>query len=127
MRYKLDGSYHNSSVVSPVSLFSRPLSSLSFFLIFILLLNITLFVNLADATILEPDFFSIGYACKDNLCIQNNSIRWLINITNQGKPLGIAEIKLKEKLPKEAQDEFGKMAERAIPSIKKVEFTILED
>ena len=40
---------------------------------------------------------------------------------------GIAEIKLKEKLPKEAQDEFGKMAERAIPSIKKVEFTILED
>ena len=40
---------------------------------------------------------------------------------------GLAEIKLKEKIPVQAQDEFKKIAEKAIPNIKKVDFTILEE
>ena len=40
---------------------------------------------------------------------------------------GIASITLKRGLPKEAQQEFQKIAERTVPSIKSVSFTISEE
>lgn len=38
-----------------------------------------------------------------------------------------AEIKLKHNIPKQAQEEFKKIVDRTIPSIKNVNFTILEE
>ena len=38
-----------------------------------------------------------------------------------------AAISLKQDMPKQAQEEFKKIAERTIPSIKKVEFTITQE
>ena len=40
---------------------------------------------------------------------------------------GSAAVTLKHDIPKEAQQEFQKIAERAIPSIKKLDFTIVKE
>ena len=40
---------------------------------------------------------------------------------------GTAGIKIKENMPKEAQEELKKIVERTIPNIKKVDFTIAEE
>ena len=40
---------------------------------------------------------------------------------------GSATVTLKHDIPKEAQQEFQKIAERAIPSIKKLDFTIVKE
>jgi FKBP-type peptidyl-prolyl cis-trans isomerase SlyD len=40
---------------------------------------------------------------------------------------GIASITLKHDLPKEAQEEFRKIAERTVPSVKKLDFTIVKE
>ncbi len=40
---------------------------------------------------------------------------------------GIANITLKHDIPKEAREEFQKIAERAVPSVKKLDFTIAKE
>jgi len=75
------------------------------------------------------------YDVKINRIVDDNAekLKSLLKIHLQIKDAEIelkeesANIKLKQKMPKEAQDEFRKIVEHTIPNIKKVDFTIPQE
>lgn len=77
----------------------------------------------------------LSYDVRVNRIVDDNAekLKSLLKIHLKAKDAEVelkensTEIRLKEKIPAQAQEEFRKIAEKAVPNIKNIDFTILQE